>query len=192
MRKYLAGVVALAVAAPLAISGCSSTTSSGAGDTKFVGGDSAVTIVPAAKRGRPVDLSGTTLAGQKLDIATLRGKPVVLNVWGSWCAPCRKEAPALQTAADTLKAGGVSMVGINIRDLDPAPALAFEKAFRITYPSLADPDGSLLLALRGAVSPSAIPTTLVLDADGRVAARINGPTTTTTLVDLVRDVSAKA
>ena len=188
MRVLLGAALALAVAGGTA--GCSATTAGAGADTRYIGGDSAITRVPPARRGQPVDLSGKTLAGRPLDVTTLRGKPVVLNVWGSWCPPCRKEAPALQAAAVKLKPEGVSVVGIDVRDLDPANAVAYEKRFGITYPSLFDPKGSQLLALRGAVSPSGIPTTLVLDADGRIAARINGATTTTTVVDLVHDVAA--
>jgi len=192
MSRSRALAVVLATAAAVGLAGCSGTTSGAAGDSRYVAakGDSTVTLVPVDKRGEGVDVSGTTLSGEKLDLATMRGKPVVLNVWGSWCPPCRKEAPDLQAASVKLKADGVPVVGIDVRDLDPAPAVAFEKRFGITYPSLYDPKGAQLLALRGAVSANAIPTTLVLDADGRVAARINGATTTTTVVDVVHDVAA--
>lgn len=187
------GVTVAGVATTVAVAGCSggSGASGAGGDTRFVSrADSAVTILPADRRGQPVALSGTTLTGQRLDVAAMRGRPVVLNVWGSWCAPCRKEAPQLEAASLRLKKEGVPIVGINIRDYDKAPALAFDKTFGITYPSLYDPQGSLLLSLRGAVPASAIPTTLVLDAEGRIAARVTGATTTTTLVDLVHDVAA--
>jgi thiol-disulfide isomerase/thioredoxin len=181
-RLCVAGAVALA----LSTAACAGT-GGDTPDTRYVAGDSAVTVVPADKRGEPVELAGSTLAGYSLDVATLRGKPVVLNVWASDCAPCRKEAPQLQAAYDTL-GGEVAFVGINTREPDPAQARAFERRFGITYPSLVDDGGELLLNLRGAVSPSAIPTTLVLDESGRVGARVNGPTTTATLVGLVEDV----
>jgi thiol-disulfide isomerase/thioredoxin len=115
---------------------------------------------------------------------------VVINVWGSWCPPCRKEAPELQAAAQKLGPQGVQFLGIDTSDSDRDQALAYQRTFGITYPSISDPAGDALLALRGAVAPNAIPTTLVLDQQGRVAARISAATTATTLVDVVGDVSA--
>jgi thiol-disulfide isomerase/thioredoxin len=158
------------------------------GDTRFVAGDGTITIVPQTERRRPVDLRGVTLEGAQLDIASLRGRVVVLNVWGSWCAPCRKEAPDLQAAAVELRPKGVEFVGINSSDKDRAQALAFQRTFGVTYPSLADDGGAALLALRGAVAPNAVPTTIVLDREGRIAARITSATTKVTVVDVVEDV----
>jgi thiol-disulfide isomerase/thioredoxin len=173
-----------AALAALTLSACTAGAAA-SGDTSFVAGSGAVTIVPAGERAEPVALSGTTLAGDSLDLATLRGRPVVVNVWGSWCGPCIKEAPELQ-AAYTRLADRVSFVGINTRD-NGAAARAFERTHGITYPSLVD-EGEQLLALRGAVPPAAIPSTLVIDGQGRIAARVSGPVTQTTLVGLVEDV----
>jgi thiol-disulfide isomerase/thioredoxin len=167
--------------------GCSSSKDTTSG-TNFVTDDGTITMISSAKRSQPIALAGTTVEGTELNIASYRGKTVVLNVWGSWCGPCRKEAPGLQTAYTRLRDSGVEFLGINVRDQDQAQAAAFQKSFGVTYPSVVDEDGSLLLALRGAVAAKAIPTTLVLDGQGRIAARISGPTTTTTLVDLVQDV----
>jgi len=172
-----------------ALSGCS-TTSGGAGGTSYVAGDGTIVLVPAAKRQQPVTLRGSTLEGAPFDLETLRGRTVVVNVWGSWCPPCRKEAPDLQAASVALAAKGVSFVGINTRDEDPAQAIAFQKTFAITYPSVTDDGGRILLGLRCAVPPNAIPSTLVIDPQGRIAARISATTTRTTLVDLVDDVLA--
>ena len=146
-----------------------------------------VTMVPADERKEPIELSGTTLTGDRLDVATLRGKPVVLNVWGSWCPPCRKEAPDLQAAATEL-GDKAAFVGIATRD-DEANALAYERRFKITYPSLFD-KGDLLLSLRGAVSSQSPPVTLILDEKGRIAARFIGPVNRRTLVGAVADVTA--
>jgi len=144
-------------------------------------------LVPLAQRKEPIDLVGTTLTGDRLDLSTLRGKPVVLNIWGSWCPPCRKEAPDLQAAATEL-GEKASFVGIDTRDKD-AQALAYERKFKITYPSLVD-RGDMLLSLRGAVTSQSPPVTLVLDDKGRVAARFVGPVTQRTLVGMVSDVTA--
>lgn len=186
-------VAALLVTLPLTLAACSADsggTGGQQGGTGFVGGDgdSTITVIEPDQRREPVDLSGTTLEGERLDVASLRGSPVVLNVWGSWCGPCRKEAPALEAAAQRLSSDDVAFVGINTRDEDAAQALAFQRTFDVSYPSLVDGGGALLLSLRGAVAPNAIPTTLVLDAEGRIAARITGATTETTLVDLVQSV----
>jgi thiol-disulfide isomerase/thioredoxin len=188
-RVALAAVLAAALAAALA--GCSSAPGQPAG-TSFVAGDGVITLVAPAHRQAPVAVSGETLEGTRLDLATLRGKPVVLNVWGSWCAPCRTEAPVLEAAKRKLTPHRASFVGIDTRDDDSAQALAFQRRYEISYPSLVD-DGALLLALRGAVPPSSIPSTLVLDGQGRIAARISGPVpSVTTLVDLVDDVAGGA
>ena len=162
-----------------ACSGSNSGASSAAGSGSRV-------IVPVAQRPEPLTLSGDTLDGKTLNLASLRGKPVVLNIWGSWCAPCRKEAPDLVTAASQLT-GKATFVGIDTRD-DVALAQAFQRRFKVTYPSLID-HGDLLLALRGSVPAQVPPVTLVLDEQGRIAARFVGPITTITLLDLIDDVS---
>jgi thiol-disulfide isomerase/thioredoxin len=183
----LAVVSAVAVAA---LAGCSGGGSGGVGvgsGTSFVAGDGAVTIVAPKDRRQPVNLSGRTVEGDQVELAAYRGHPVVVNVWGSWCGPCRQEAPDLQAAYTELKPSGVVFLGIDTRDDDPAQARAFQESFGITYPSVVDSGGAVLLGLRGAVSPSAVPTTLVLDEQGRVAARVSGPADTTTLVGLVHD-----
>lgn len=150
-----------------------------------------VTVVPEADREKAVAVTGTTLDGDTYDVAQDRGSVVVVNVWGSWCGPCRKEAADLQAAYTDLKDDGVVFVGINTRDDDTAAATAYEEKYGITYPSVVDEGGTVLLGLRGAVSPSAVPSTLVLDTQGRVAARVTGVVDRTTVVGLVQDVQAE-
>ena len=174
-------VPALAAVIVLTVAGCSSGST---GSSSAVNGG-VKTVVPVSQRRDPIALTGKTLTGAALNLAALRGKPVVLNIWGSWCPPCRKEAPAL-VAANTQLGDKAAFVGIDTRD-DVASAQAYERAYKITYPSVVD-HGDLLLALHGAVSVQSPPVTLVLDPQGRIAGRFIGPVTTLTLVDMVNDV----
>ncbi len=181
------GAVALAL-----VAGCSTAgpTPAGGDGQGFVSGDGSLSVVDPAAREPAPELSGTTLDGEQLALSELQGDVVVLNVWGSWCAPCREEAPYLQGVYDDTRRDGVRFVGINTRD-DLAAATAFERRFAITYPSLVDTDGRLLLQFRGSLPPSAIPSTLVIDREGRVAARVLGPTTYSELKRLVDEVAAE-
>ncbi len=161
-----------------------------AGDRKgYVSGDGAVETIPAADRAEPVALKGQLLDGTAWDSAAARGKVLVVNVWGSWCAPCVAEAPDLQKVWSDLQSDGapVEFVGIDFRE-DPARGAAFAKKAGVTYPSLGDDSGVLILALQG--KASTVPTTLVLDTEGRIAARVNGPVSASTLRGLVDDVVA--
>ncbi|WP_233435881.1 TlpA family protein disulfide reductase [Streptomyces anulatus] len=135
-------------------------------------------------------LSGATINNDQLDLADLRGKVIVLNVWGSWCAPCRAEAPALKKVSEVTYELGVRFVGIDTRDNDAA-ARAFERNYGITYPSFRDPDGKLLLGFNGRIPLSAVPSTVLIGRDGRIAARVIGATTYTTLSELVKDLAAE-
>lgn len=193
-RSPVPGAV-LAVVVGLVLAGCGGgsggDSGTGGSGTSYVAGDGSVTIVPPEDRQEAVRLVGDSLDGQRLDTITYREHPVVVNVWGSWCGPCRKEAPALQAAYTQLKPSGVIFIGINTRDDDRAQAKAFEDSFGITYPSIIDTGGAVLLNLRGVVPPNAVPTTLVIDEEGRVAARVSGPISTTTLVGLVHDARLK-
>ena len=159
-----------------------------AGDQKgYVSGNGAVETIPEADRAEPVELEGTLLDGAAWDSASARGEVLVINVWGSWCAPCVAEAPDLQGVWSELEAENapVQFMGINFRE-DPARGAAFEKKAGITYPSLSDESGVTILALQG--KAPTVPTTLVLDRDGRIAARVNGPVSASTLRGLVDDV----
>ncbi|MCZ4510397.1 TlpA disulfide reductase family protein [Streptomyces sp. ActVer] len=162
-----------AVVAALLLSACGSGgTSGGAGNTGFVTGSDGIATVEKGNRTQAPDLSGKTIDGKQLDVADYRGKIVVLNVWGSWCAPCRLEAKNFKKVSADLKDRGVQFVGINTRDTSTGPALAFEKAYGITYPSLYDPTGRLLLRFKkGTLNPQAIPSTVIIDRDGKIASR---------------------
>ena len=168
-----ATLAAGAVAAALLVSACGSGgTSGGGGNTNFVAGADGISTVPEGKRVAAPELSGKTLEGEQLDVADYQGKVVVLNVWGSWCNPCRAEAKYFAKVAKQYADQGVQFVGINTRDGSTTAALAFEKDFGIPYPSLYDPTGKLMLRFeKGTLNPQAVPSTLVLDRDGKIAAR---------------------
>jgi peroxiredoxin len=192
-------VVALAAAAvlALAVGGCGNDPNSvaaqaQAGDRKgYISGDGSVEQIPAADRGEPVDLSGPTVTGGSWAIDDVRGKVVVVNKWGSWCPPCVSEADDLQRAWTQLDRSGkdVAFVGIDFRE-SPETGAAFIRSKGITYPSLSDESGTLVLNLQG--KASATPTTLVLDPEGRIAARVLGAVDTSTLTGLVDDVLAES
>ncbi len=165
-----------------------------AGDGKgYVAGDGTVEQLAVADRGPAVSLGGTTVDGKSWSTAAdAPGKVVVVNVWGSWCAPCVDETPHLQQVWQSYSTAGkpVAFVGIDIKE-SAATAAAFLKANSVTYPSLSDSGsgGQPMLAMQG--KAAATPSTLVLDRQGRIAARVLGATTVSTLTGLVDDVLAE-
>jgi thiol-disulfide isomerase/thioredoxin len=130
-------------------------------------------------------LSGTTLDGTQLSLADYRGRVVVLNDWASWCAPCRDEMPML--AAFAAAHPETAVVGLNVED-ETAAARTFLADTGAGFPSIVDKDGSLLRQIPG-VPPTALPSTVVIDADGRIAARVIGPTSEPQLQTLVAGAS---
>jgi thiol-disulfide isomerase/thioredoxin len=180
---------ALAVATGL-LAGCGSGAAAES-DPGYVTGPGVVTRTPVGERVALPRVTGALLQGGTFDSADYPDTVMVYNVWGSWCAPCRAEAPALQEVREQTRDRGVQFVGVNVRDNDAA-ARAFEREFDITYPSITTADSApVLLAFRTSLPPSAIPSTLVVDRDGRVAARIVGATTYTKLRPLVDEVLAE-
>ncbi|HZI98178.1 MAG TPA: TlpA disulfide reductase family protein [Actinomycetales bacterium] len=165
------------LAALVLVSGCTSTdplsAQARAGDDKnYVAGDGTAAEIAPDERGEPVTLAGATAEGERVALADWRGDVVVLNIWYAACAPCRAEAPDLAEVSGEY--ADVRFLGINTRD-GAAQAKAFQRTFDLEYPSILDAsDGAALLALRGEANPRAVPTTLVLDTQGRVAARIVG------------------
>lgn len=169
------------------LAGCSGL--SGTGGKGYLTGDGVPAEIAPAERGEPVELTGEDLDGEPVDLADLRGKPVVVNVWWSLCPPCRVEQPDLNEAAAEL-GDDVAFLGINIRDAAPDQARAYVRSFDVPYPSLYSPDGQALLPF--SISPRSIPSTFVLDADGRIAASVIGMIPSTiTLTTLARTVLAE-
>ena len=195
-RSRASTLVALLATATLLITGCSAQNNSlaeqaNAGDNKnYIAGDGSVAEYAPDTRSEPVDVKGELYDGTTVDSDQWVGNVVVLNVWYAACAPCRVEAPMLQTLSTSFAPEGVRFYGINVRDEKPT-AEAFERNFGITYPSFGDRDGKLLLSLTSYVPPQAVPTTLVLDRQGRVSARILGVADESTLKTLIADVLAE-
>lgn len=183
MRALLALVLALGVSA------CSS--ASGEAGSGFVSGDGSLAVVAAEDRLPAPDVSGTTLTGEPLRLSDFRGDVVVLNVWASWCAPCRAEAPALNALATEFAEQGVAFIGLNTRD-SQAAAEAFVANKGVTYPSLVDADGRIQVQFVDSLPPQAIPSTVVIDREGRVAARALGKVSESDLRGLIEPLLGAA
>jgi thiol-disulfide isomerase/thioredoxin len=185
---------ALAVLTAATVAGCGGG-AIGANDPassgkSFVSGSYATTVFPASGRPASPNVSGTTLTGQKLALSSFRGNVLVMNFWGSWCSPCRREAPQLAALARHYQPAGVRFLGVDIRDSLPS-ARAFDQTFRIGYPSLTDPAGTVALAFQSTVPPAGIPTTLVIDRTGHVAARIVGQVSYNSLGRLIARIAGR-
>lgn len=163
----------------------------GSGGWNQVSGAGTADEFPPDERGESPVVSGTTLDGDPISTTELRGEVVVLNVWGSWCAPCRKEAPTLASVSRAYADKGVNFLGINVRD-NQAAAQAFDDRYGIEYPSIFDNDGRTLLPLNDYVPTNAIPVTVILDTDGRVAARVIGVLEKSTLTALLDRVLSES
>ena len=144
-------------------------------------------VIPAGQRPVAPEISGTTLTGTHLNVASLRGAPVVINFWGSWCGPCQAEAPVLTRVARGTRRLGVHFVGIDVRD-NRSAGLAFEQGHHVPFPSISDP-GNLIAARFGAGAPTATPSTYILDARGRIAWAYFGRTTFSQLEPAVLQVA---
>jgi thiol-disulfide isomerase/thioredoxin len=156
-----------------------------------VGGNASAVVYPAGHRPLAPEFTGTTLTGSKLSFSSYRGKVVVLNFWGSWCVPCREEAPILAALAGKYQPSGVSFLGVDVRDTT-ASALAFTHGFHVTYPSVSDQSSAITLDFTTAKVPIAgTPTTLVVDRTGHIAGAVFGTVTYSDLTSILAKVTAK-
>jgi thiol-disulfide isomerase/thioredoxin len=175
--------LALALVPVLLLTGCSNGGASKA-QQSFIAGSGAVTEIKASDRISAPAISGMTLQGTTFTFTP--GKVAVVNVWASWCSPCRAEEPTLSALAR--KYSDVQFIGILTRD-NPVNAEAFTRKRNSPYPTLID--DSILIGFRKSLPANAIPTTVIIDKKGRVAARISGSVTVASLSQLIEQVSAQ-
>ena len=201
MKKETQRAVAIALvifivgSIALSLAGCTSDPLADqfrSGDSKnYIAGDGTVTEFDSSQRPTFLPFTGETESGQMLDSKALEGQVVVMNWWYSACAPCRAEAPDLQALHEEFQDQGVQFVGVNVRDTAET-ALAFDRKFGIGFPSIIDAQsGAVSLAFQGVVSPQAVPTTLVIDKQGKVASRILGRIDPSILKTLIETVVAE-
>jgi thiol-disulfide isomerase/thioredoxin len=177
--KRIAAFMVLAFALTACGGGGSSTA-----EESFVSGDGSTTFIKISDRKIAPAITGMTLSGENYTYN--KDRVAVVNVWASWCSPCRAEAPTLVALAN--KYTDVAFIGILTRD-NPANAEAFERRFNIPYPTVID--DSILLGFKGSLPANAIPTTVILDKSGLVAARISGVVTVASLSKLIEKVAAE-
>lgn len=183
----VAGVVALAVI--MLLSGCATDPLAkqyrDGGNQNYIAGDGTVLEITAPNRSTPITFVGTTDSGGTVSSADYLGQVLVVNFWASYCAPCRVEAPELEGLSNSFQGKGVSFLGVNTAD-QPATSLAFSRKYGVTYPSVMDADtAAVRLAFAGKNGQGALPTTLVLDKAGRIAARILGQLQSASILDSI-------
>ena len=191
-----ATILATAIAISLGLGGCVATDplAQTATNQNFTSTDGTLTEIHPENRGEPVEfVASNTTDGSTVRAADYRGSVLVVNFWYAACPPCRFEAPTLTESAAAFGDEGVRFLGVNVYD-DVAGANSFEKKFGIPYPSVLDADtGDLRLAFAQELPPSGVPTTLIIDREGRVAARVLGAITNrATFEDMITSVVAEA
>ena len=189
-KKTSRALIGLAIAGSVLLTACSgddplAAQAGNSGGKNYIAGDGSVMELSIDERDETVEFMGQTFDGETISNASLDG-PALVNFWYASCAPCRVEAPDLAELSEEY-ADEVTFVGVNVRDAADTAA-AFERTFNIDYPSLEGRDGKVLLDFADYVPPQAVPTTLILDDDGRVAARVLGAVERSTLNSLLSGV----
>lgn len=190
-RAIVAGLVLLV------LSGCAAdplaTQYQNGTNQNYISGDGSLTVIAEGDRADPVEFAGETDAGESVSSDDYAGEVLVINFWYAACPPCRLEAPDLQALAQKFEGEGASFLGVNVRD-QAENAHSFAEKWGISYPSVIDAnDGNMLYAFAGTVAPNAVPTTLVIDKQGRVAARFLGLISEpSTLEAIITDTIAEA
>jgi len=177
--------IIIAIASIAILTSCSTGGISSNSEKAYVSGNGSAILIAESERKLAPELSGEILGGGKF--ASQLGKVTVVNVWASWCSPCRAEAPTLSEFA--AKNPDIQFIGILTRD-NLSSAISFANRFKLTYPTLID--DAVIASFRGSLPANAIPTTLIIDKKGLVAARISGQVTVSVLRDLLEKVSGGA
>jgi thiol-disulfide isomerase/thioredoxin len=184
-------VTVATVAAVLLAGGLAVTLLTGNGDpagVSYLDGNPAQRVYAAGDRPLAPDFSGTSLTGAPIKLASYRGKIVVLNFWGSWCPPCRAEAPTLAVLSEEYGPKGVAFLGDDVADT-PANALDFTRSVGITYPSVNDPGYAVVQDFSQVVPVNDTPTTIVIDRTGHIAGMVLGKVSYATMVTLIKDAA---
>lgn len=195
MKTVLVRALGLLTVGLLVLAGCST------GDDAVVQGGEFLFVAPGGKTDITYDeadrqelppIKGEDLfrEGKQLSTADFAGKVVVINIWGQWCGPCRREAPAMQEVYDRTKAEGVQVLGVDVRDPSREVPQDFLRDRGLTYPSIYDPPGRSLLPLKG-YPKNVVPSTIVLDREHRVAAVFLRELLATDLLPVVRRLAAE-
>jgi thiol-disulfide isomerase/thioredoxin len=175
--------IPLLLVSMMLLTGCSNGGASKA-EESFIAGNGAITKIKSGARISAPAISGMTLSGKNFTFAS--GKVAVVNVWASWCSPCRAEEPTL--SALSMKYPDVQFIGILTRD-NPVNAEAFVRKRGTPYPTIID--DSILIGFHKSLPANAIPTTVIIDREGKVATRISGVVTYSSLARLIEEVSAE-
>ena len=196
-RKRALSVTALALASVALLAGCANDPLAEqyreGSNKNYISGSGVVKEIALENRGESISFEAETFDGDTVSSEDYRGQVLVVNFWYASCAPCRAEAPTLEAVNQDFAGEGASLLGVNVRD-QVDTARAFEESYGISYPSVADiNNGGMQQAFGNEVPPNAVPTTLVLDQEGRVAARILGQIKDESILrTLVRDTVAEA
>jgi len=191
--RYSTAVAALVAASALLLTGCTSDPLAdqfreGSGKN-YIAGDGSISEYDQGDRGEPIEFTGETVEGDAFDSADTLGEVTVVNFWYAGCAPCRVESPILEEVHQGYEsdAADVAFIGVNVRD-QAGTAASFEKKYGVSFPSILDVEsGEAQLAFAGPVPPAAVPTTIVLDREGRVAARVLGQLTEASILESLVD-----
>jgi len=185
--RLVAGV-AVALALVGCVGGGAVVQDRAAGDLGYLPGSGTAQLVPANHRPH-ISLTGKLLTGGQFDLSSYAGRVVVVNFWASWCGDCRAESQYVVDADNTTRALGVAFVGVDVRDQDAA-ARAYLRTHHIDYPSVVDRDAVLALRFKH-IPPTAIPSTVLLDRNGREAGRFIGPVLYSRLVAAIRALAGE-
>jgi peroxiredoxin len=190
-RRAVVLVAAVSTGALLTVVLLAGWATSGSRSVADIDGNPNAVLYAVGHRPMAPEFTATTLTGSRLSLSSYRGRVVVLNFWGSWCVPCREEAPALAVAAQQYQPAGVAFVGVDVRDTT-ASAAAFVRSFGITYPSVSDSSSQITLDFTAVVPIAGTPTTLVIDRTGHIAGAVFGTVTYEELTTILDRVDGKA